>query len=679
YANYSVLGTVSLMFSTGTPLAKVLSLNERYEPLVRRTHDSFSIETHRLWREATRTMLNDSTELLEPSAEENALRHFDANGNQTALTYFWVLKTQLHYFDEDYATAYESGMRAKAQSESVLGQIVVADLFFYLGLSAAALAKSEPNHRRKYTNTLEDCKRRFRKWAAGSSENFGQQYELLCAELESVNGKNALDAYERTMRSAANNGFLHVEALANELAADHLEREGRDELADVFSERAWRLYREWNGYRKARCLSGKHTHLHVLDEVANHQNRRTSARSESVSTSAPRPVRATDSIGDLLEELCREANADWGAVFRFTDGGLAFESARDTTRDAGSVRASAIVRYVAKSGAKIVIRDCAEDTRFTQCPYLAKHKPRSVFCKVLGDAKDPTGVVYLENRSMPNIFSDVTITATQAYLAAIETSIARDQMLAELRARQLQLDQTQHVISKLEQHRDHLGKFVPVPVRRLLAENPDAPDMVRQERDVSVMFVDIAGYTQMSELLGKESVEYVLDTYFSSFIEEIWDRHGEIVDTAGDGFMAVFESPSHETLAVEAAIALQACNADLNRKHESELPTVVINIGINSGPALVGLGRLGGRTNERWAYTVRGPTTNLAARITDHANGGQILTSEATAGQLAGKFKLQDRGLGEFKGVSHPVRLFEIEMPADNAAMAGPAMPSEEE
>jgi class 3 adenylate cyclase len=132
--------------------------------------------------------------------------------------------------------------------------------------------------------------------------------------------------------------------------------------------------------------------------------------------------------------------------------------------------------------------------------------------------------------------------------------------------------------------------------------------------------------------------------------------------------MAVFESPSHESLAVETAVALQACNAVLNTKHESELPTVVINIGINSGPALVGLGRLGGKTNERWAYTVRGPTTNLAARITDHASGGQILASAATAGQLAGKFRLRDRGLGEFKGVSHPVRLFEIEVSPQSSA-----------
>ena len=75
------------------------------------------------------------------------------------------------------------------------------------------------------------------------------------------------------------------------------------------------------------------------------------------------------------------------------------------------------------------------------------------------------------------------------------------------------------------------------------------------------------------------------------------------------------------------------------------------------------MSRLGGKTNERWAYTVHGPTTNLAARIADLAKGGQILISETTARELTGKFKLHDRGRGAFKGVSLSVRLFEIEVP----------------
>lgn len=678
YANYSVLGAVSLMFSTGAPLSEVLSLNKRYEPLVRRTNDTFSAETHRLWRDAIRTMLDDSAVPLDPSAEQNAIRQFRTSGNQTALTYFWVLKTQLHYLDQDYATAYEFGMRAKAHSESVLGQIVVADLFLYLGLSAAALARAEPSRQKKYATTLANSERRFRKWAEGCPENFGQQHELLSAELESVQGKNALNAYEGTMKSAAENGFLHIEALANELAAEHLEREGREGLAGVFVERAWRLYREWDGFRKARRLARKHAHLRVLDEVANHQDERTDTQFDPAPTSAVRPVRAADSIDDVLEDLCRHANADWGVVFRLSASGVEFETARDATRDAESVRASAIVRYVAKSGTSIAIRDCAEDTRFTQCPYLAAHRPRSVFCTRLGDMKDPIGVVYLENRSMPSIFSDATVTATRSYLATIETALARNRILADLQDKQSRLEQTRRMISKLEHHRDRLGKFVPGPVRRLLAENPEAPDMVRRERDVSVMFVDIAGYTQMNELLGKEAVENLVDAYFSSFAEEIWQRQGEIVETAGDGFMTVFENPSHEALAAQTAVALQACTVELNAKHESEFPTVVINIGINSGPALVGLSRLGGKTDERWAYTVHGPTTNLAARIADHATGGQILISETTARELAGKFKVQDRGLGEFKGVSRTVRLFEIEMPID-ASTPGAAIASEED
>ena len=674
YANYSVLGASSLMFSTGAPLSEVLSFNKHHEPLVRRANDTFSLETHRLWREATWTMLDDSETPLDPATEEDATRRFRASGNQTALTYFWVLKAQLHYLDQDYATAYEFGMRAKAHSDSVLGQIVVADLFFYLGLSAAALARSERSHQKKYATTLAHCRRRFRKWAQGCPENFSQQYELLCAELESVHGRNALDAYERAMKSAVKNSFTHIEALANELTAEHLERGGREELAGAFLERAWRLYQEWGGHRKARGLARKHAHLRALDETADQQEGRIDARFGPAPTSTARPVRGADSIDEVLEDLCRDANADWGVVFRLTDGVLEFETARDARRDVAGVRASAIIRYVAKRGTRIIVRDCAEDTRFAECPYLAAYKPRSVFCTMLGDADGPTGVVYLENSSMPSAFSEATATAIRSHLAMIETAMAKNEMLADLREKQTRLNQTRRKLTKLEHHRDHLHKFVPEPVRRLLAANPEAPDMVRQERDVSVMFVDIAGYTQMNEVLGQEIVENLVDTYFSSFAEEIWQREGVIVDTAGDGFMVVFDNPTHEPLAAQTAVALQACTVELNAKHEAEFPAVVINIGINSGSALVGLSRLGGKTNERWAYTVHGPTTNLAARIVDAATGGQTLISETTARQLAGEIRVKDKGFGKFKGIARTVRLFEIEMgidrPTPGAAIA---------
>lgn len=678
YANYSVLGASSLMLSTGTQLSKVLSFNERHEPLVRRTNDAFSMETHRLWREATRTMLDEAAVLLDASAEEEASRQFQASGNQTALSYFWVLKAQLHYLDRDYAKAYEFGMRAAAQSESVLAQIVVADLFLYLGLSAAALARSGRGDRKKCLAVLADCRRRYRKWAEGCPENFGQQYELISAELESVRGKNALEAYERAMKTAARNGFTHIEALSNELAAEHLARVGREALAAVFLERSWRLYREWNGYRKARLLASEHPHLRALDEAVHRRDQRADGRFERAPTSSMRPVRATESVGDVLEELCRATHADWGVVFRRADRDLELEALLDPTREVESIRASAIVRYVAKSGMSIVIRDSLDDARFADCPYLTAHRPRSVFCRMLGDVRDPIGVVYLENRPIPSIFSEATVTVTRSYVARLEMAMARNQMLAELRDKQSHLEQTRRMVSTLERHREHLGKFVPVPVRRLIDENPEAPDMVRRERDVSVMFVDIAGYTGMSELLGKETVESLIDTYFSSFAEEIWQRQGEIVETAGDGFMAVFENPSHEVLATESALALQASTLELNAKHESDFPKVLVNIGINSGPALVGLSRLGGKTDERWAYTVHGPTTNLAARIADHATGGQILISESTASELAGKFRVQDRGLSEFKGVSRAVRLFEVEMPAD-ASTSGATATSEED
>ena len=218
---------------------------------------------------------------------------------------------------------------------------------------------------------------------------------------------------------------------------------GREALADVFLERSWRLYREWNGYRKAHLLAGEHAHLRVLDEVANRSDKETDPPIEPTSTGSLRPVRATESINDLLEELCHAANADWGAVFRLTHGALELETARDTTRDAESVRASAIVRYVAKSGTSVAIRVLPRGPAFHRLPL--SHGVQTAFglLQDVGDVGDPTGVVYLENRLMPSIFSDATVAATRSHLATVAMAMARNRMLADLQSKQSHLEQTQ--------------------------------------------------------------------------------------------------------------------------------------------------------------------------------------------------------------------------------------------
>ncbi|HYB70788.1 MAG TPA: response regulator, partial [Candidatus Bathyarchaeia archaeon] len=96
-------------------------------------------------------------------------------------------------------------------------------------------------------------------------------------------------------------------------------------------------------------------------------------------------------------------------------------------------------------------------------------------------------------------------------------------------------------IAELSRVRDHFAKFVPDAVRRLVLANPEAPELAKQELDVSVLFVDISGYSRLAERVAPADLNALVERYFGSFLDRITDAGGDINETSGDGFMAIFQ------------------------------------------------------------------------------------------------------------------------------------------
>jgi len=216
-------------------------------------------------------------------------------------------------------------------------------------------------------------------------------------------------------------------------------------------------------------------------------------------------------------------------------------------------------------------------------------------------------------------------------------------------------------LSELGQIRDHFAKFVPEAVRRLVIANPDAPELDKRERDVSVLFVDISGYTALSERLRPEVLNALVETYFSTFLERIHGAGGDINETAGDGFMAIFDDADperHACSSVDAALALLSSTDALNDRHGIE--RLAIHIGINSGAALVGSTRFEGPRGARWTFTASGTVTNLAARLAAAAGKGQILAGPETVRRLPNRYRLEKLGSEPLKNIAEPIDLYRI-------------------
>ncbi len=229
------------------------------------------------------------------------------------------------------------------------------------------------------------------------------------------------------------------------------------------------------------------------------------------------------------------------------------------------------------------------------------------------------------------------------------------------------LQESLRKVELLEQLKGELAKFVPESVKRLLEKNPDARELEKREADVSVMFLDVEGYTRLSEQVPAQRLNRMIQDYFSSFLEVIRANQGDLNETAGDGLMVIFQSEGdpgrHALNATGTAYRILAKLADLNREFEGVYPRVTLHMGINSGPALVGATKLDASGGGRWTFTASGSTTNLAARIAALAKGGEIMVGSQTAERIKGHYVLEDAGEHRLKNVSEPVHVFRVVLP----------------
>ena len=208
----------------------------------------------------------------------------------------------------------------------------------------------------------------------------------------------------------------------------------------------------------------------------------------------------------------------------------------------------------------------------------------------------------------------------------------------------------------------HLRPFVPETVTRIVEKDPSAPLLGKQEVDVSILFLDVAGYTRISESLTREKVNFIIEKYFSGFLDIIYEHNGDINETAGDGLMAIFSGKPEENAldGAKASLEIRHRTHEINRELEGRFEPIGVNMGINSGMASLGMTRFHGKAGTRMTFTASGSVTNLAARIASSATNGDILVGPETARRIKEKIALYDRGLSRFKNVKEDVRIFSL-------------------
>jgi class 3 adenylate cyclase len=218
----------------------------------------------------------------------------------------------------------------------------------------------------------------------------------------------------------------------------------------------------------------------------------------------------------------------------------------------------------------------------------------------------------------------------------------------------------------LESIRTNLSKFVPRTVQTLIEQAPEAPEFEKRDADVTVLFVDIVGYTRLSERLEPEQLNRLVERYFGSFLDEIFKRGGDVNETAGDGLMVIFQdadSRRHARAGVKCALGILRRAHEINAElagHGDGLEPIALHAGVNSGLATVGATKIEGMSGTRWVYTASGVVTNVAARLAALGAGDAVMVGPTTRSRLGDEFELDDLGEQRLRNVEHPVRIYRL-------------------
>ncbi len=376
-------------------------------------------------------------------------RHFSENPDLAFVEcWYWVRKLQARFFAGNYASATEASTRAQRLLWTSVSQLETAEYHFYSALSHAACCDSAAaGERQQHLDAVAAHHGQLQLWAANCPDNFENRAALVGAEIARIDGRDAdaMRLYEQAIRAARANGFIHHEALANELAARFYAVRGFEKIARVYLQDARYGYLRWGADGKVRQLEQLHPHL------------RDPPVSASPTTTIGAPVEHLDVgtvlkaaqavsgeivLDELIKTLLRiaveHAGAGRGLLILFpgdepriaaeatTGRGQVEVTLRQTAVSSAELPES-VLHYVIRTRESVILDDALVQNPFSADAYICQQLARSMLCLPLVKQSKLIGALYLENKLASHVFtpSRISVLELLASQAAISLENAR--------------------------------------------------------------------------------------------------------------------------------------------------------------------------------------------------------------------------------------------------------------
>jgi adenylate cyclase len=319
---------------------------------------------------------------------------------------------------------------------------------------------------------------------------------------------------------------------------------------------------------------------------------------------------------------------------------------RDGTVPTNATLSRAVVRRVMRERLAILGQDATTDPGLSVADSILRFNIRSFMCAPLWSHDDVIGVLYVDSPKRSQFGGadlDMLTALTNAAAIAIEQARLTSQLFEETR------------------RRERLQRYHSPAVVSRIVQGVDAADSapVAQERDVTVMFCDLVGFTTLCEPMSPAQVASLLNAFLTRMTDVVFEHEGTLDKFLGDALLVVFgapfDQPDHPLKAVEAALAMRQALAALNLQLDQKLE---MRIAISTGVALTG--DIG--SPRRREFTVLGDVVNTAARIEDEvAKPGEIVISGSTYVRVRDQVRARPLGTRTLRGRTAASEFFAVE------------------
>ena len=376
---------------------------------------------------------------------------------------YWIRKLQARYLAGDYAAAVDAASKARQLLWTSSSFYEEAEYHFFGALTLAACYDATPTgERAQHLAAVTAHHRQLQIWAGNCPENFADRTALVSAEIARMEGR-AVDAellYEQAIRAAQENGFVHNEALANELASRFYAARGLEKIARVYLKDARYGYLRWRADGKVWQLEERYPYLRTEEPaplptttIATPVEHLDLATVLKVSQAASGEIVLDKLIDMVMLTAIEQAGAERGLLI-LSDGAEPRIAAEATTggdatqlqlRDvpvSAAMLPESLLYHVLRTRESVILDDAAADSAFAADPYVSQQRARSILCLPLMNQAKLTGALYLENNLTARVFSPTRIAvlklvASQAAISLENARLYRDLAEREAKVRRL--------------------------------------------------------------------------------------------------------------------------------------------------------------------------------------------------------------------------------------------------